>query len=115
MTKRILIVEDDNAMARLLSDNLKYEGFLVETCDSGRKPASRLSRNSAVESSEVYALPATPASRSCAESGSPPAAIARALASARRAASASVRPRRLNTVSTRPDVRTQPAPSSRES
>jgi len=37
MTKRILIVEDDHAMARLLSDNLKYEGFLVETCDSGRK------------------------------------------------------------------------------
>jgi two-component system, OmpR family, alkaline phosphatase synthesis response regulator PhoP len=36
MTKRILIVEDDNAIARLLTDNLEYEGFLVETCDSGR-------------------------------------------------------------------------------
>ena len=36
MTKRILIIEDDKAMARLLSDNLEYEKFLVETCDSGR-------------------------------------------------------------------------------
>jgi len=44
MTKRILIVEDDNAMARLLSDNLKYEGFLVETCDSGRKTLAAVKR-----------------------------------------------------------------------
>jgi DNA-binding response OmpR family regulator len=36
MTKRILIIEDDTAIARLLSDNLEYEGFLVETSDSGR-------------------------------------------------------------------------------
>ena len=36
MSKRILIIEDDNAIARLLTDNLEYEGFLVETCDSGR-------------------------------------------------------------------------------
>ena len=44
MTKRILIVEDDNAMARLLSDNLKYEGFLVETCDSGRNALAVVKR-----------------------------------------------------------------------
>ena len=35
MTKRILIVENDKAMARLLSDNFEYEKFLVETCYSG--------------------------------------------------------------------------------
>ena len=33
--KRILIVEDDKAIARLLRDNLEYEGFVVETCDNG--------------------------------------------------------------------------------
>ena len=35
MTKRILIIEDDKAIARLLRDNLEYEGFVVETCDNG--------------------------------------------------------------------------------
>ena len=35
MAKRILIVEDDKAIARLLRDNLEYEGFVVETCDNG--------------------------------------------------------------------------------
>jgi DNA-binding response OmpR family regulator len=35
MAKRILIVEDDKAIARLLRDNLEYEGFVVETCESG--------------------------------------------------------------------------------
>ena len=34
--KRILIIEDDKAIARLLRDNLEFEGFVVETCDSGR-------------------------------------------------------------------------------
>jgi len=34
--KRVLIVEDDKAIARLLRDNLEYEGFVVETCDNGR-------------------------------------------------------------------------------
>src|ERR1700730_18587686 len=44
MTKRILISEDDRAMARLLSDNLAYEGFLVETCDSGRNALAVVKR-----------------------------------------------------------------------
>src|SRR3954454_4627765 len=35
MAKRILIIEDDKAIARLLRDNLEYEGFVVETCDNG--------------------------------------------------------------------------------
>ena len=44
MTKRILIIEDDKAMARLLSDNLEYEQFLVETCDSGRNALAAVRR-----------------------------------------------------------------------
>ena len=44
MTKRILIIEDDKAMARLLSDNLEYEKFLVETCDSGRNALAAVKR-----------------------------------------------------------------------
>ena len=35
VTKRVLIIEDDKAIARLLRDNLEYEGFVVETCDNG--------------------------------------------------------------------------------
>jgi len=35
-SKRVLIIEDDKAIARLLRDNLEYEGFVVETCDNGR-------------------------------------------------------------------------------
>ena len=35
MAKRILIVEDDAALARVLSDNLKFSGFEVETVDDG--------------------------------------------------------------------------------
>ena len=31
VTKRVLIIEDDKAIARLLRDNLEYEGFVVET------------------------------------------------------------------------------------
>jgi DNA-binding response OmpR family regulator len=35
VAKRVLIVEDDKAIARLLRDNLEYEGFVVETCENG--------------------------------------------------------------------------------
>ena len=35
MTKRILIVEDDVVLARVLRDNLVYEGFKVETVADG--------------------------------------------------------------------------------
>ena len=35
MKKRILIVEDDTALARVLSDNLKFSGFDVDTVDDG--------------------------------------------------------------------------------
>ena len=33
MKKRILVIEDDKGIARLLRDNLEYEGFAVEWCD----------------------------------------------------------------------------------
>jgi len=36
VAKRVLIVEDDKAIARLLRDNLEYEGFVVETCETGQ-------------------------------------------------------------------------------
>jgi DNA-binding response OmpR family regulator len=36
MSKRILIVEDDKAIARLLRDNLEFEGFHVEHSLTGR-------------------------------------------------------------------------------
>lgn len=35
MTKRILLVEDDRAIARLLRDNLTFEGFAVAWCETG--------------------------------------------------------------------------------
>jgi DNA-binding response OmpR family regulator len=44
MAKRILIVEDDKAIARLLHDNLEYEGFIVETCDDGRDALASVKR-----------------------------------------------------------------------
>jgi DNA-binding response OmpR family regulator len=44
MSKRILIIEDDKAIARLLSDNLEYEQFVVETCDSGRDALAAVKR-----------------------------------------------------------------------
>jgi two-component system response regulator RegX3 len=44
MTKRILIIEDDKAIARLLRDNLEYEGFLVETCENGRHALASVKR-----------------------------------------------------------------------
>ena len=34
--KRILVVEDDTAIARLLRDNLQYDGFTVEWAQTGR-------------------------------------------------------------------------------
>jgi DNA-binding response OmpR family regulator len=36
MNKRILIVEDDSSLTRLLRDNLVYEGFAVECASNGR-------------------------------------------------------------------------------
>ena len=44
MTKRILLVEDDKAIARLISDNLRFEGFSVEWCESGRNAAAAATR-----------------------------------------------------------------------
>jgi len=44
MSKRILIIEDDKAIARLLRDNLEYEGFVVETCDNGRNAIPTVKR-----------------------------------------------------------------------
>lgn len=41
MTKRILIIEDDKAIARLLRDNLEYKGFWSRraTTDATRSPS----------------------------------------------------------------------------
>lgn len=39
MTKRILLVEDDKALARLLRDNLAYEGFEVQWSERGETVA----------------------------------------------------------------------------
>ena len=36
-TKRVLIVEDDRAIARLLRDNLEYEGFAVDWAATGQE------------------------------------------------------------------------------
>ena len=41
MAKRILLVEDDKAIARLLADNLRFEGFTVEWCETGQPPVLR--------------------------------------------------------------------------
>ena len=40
MTKRILLIEDDNAIARVLCDNLVFEGFAVERSADGRNAAA---------------------------------------------------------------------------
>jgi DNA-binding response OmpR family regulator len=42
MSRRILIVEDDEAMARLLVDNLRFEGFAVEHARDVPETLSRL-------------------------------------------------------------------------
>ena len=44
MAKRVLIVEDDKAIARLLRDNLEYEGFVVETCENGHDAVASVRR-----------------------------------------------------------------------
>ena len=44
MSKRVLIIEDDKAIARLLRDNLEYEGFVVETCEDGRNALASVKR-----------------------------------------------------------------------
>src|SRR5262245_39774963 len=41
MTKRILIVEDDRALAQILRDNLAFEGFEVECVADGNLALSR--------------------------------------------------------------------------
>ena len=41
MKKRILIVEDDAALARVLSDNLTFSGFDVEHVDDGAEVIRR--------------------------------------------------------------------------
>jgi DNA-binding response OmpR family regulator len=46
MTKRVLIVEDDPSIARLLRDNLEYEGFLVEWAADGREALDKAQRSS---------------------------------------------------------------------
>jgi DNA-binding response OmpR family regulator len=40
MSKRILVVEDDPVIARLLQDNLTFEGFAVSACNRGEKALS---------------------------------------------------------------------------
>ena len=42
MKKRILVVEDDAALARVLRDNLTYDGFEVDCVASGHSALSRL-------------------------------------------------------------------------
>src|SRR5262249_10399969 len=42
MKKRILIVEDDAALARVLADNLTFAGFEVETVDDGDEVVRRM-------------------------------------------------------------------------
>jgi DNA-binding response OmpR family regulator len=43
MAKRLLVVEDDAAIARLLQDNLVYEGFHVECAVDGRQALDKAS------------------------------------------------------------------------
>ena len=44
MSKRILLVEDDSAIARLISDNLRFDGFSVEWCDDGKNAVAAAAR-----------------------------------------------------------------------
>jgi DNA-binding response OmpR family regulator len=41
---RILLVEDDKAVARLIADNLRFEGFTVEWCGSGTQTVAAAAR-----------------------------------------------------------------------
>jgi DNA-binding response OmpR family regulator len=42
MSKRVLIVEDDKAIARVLRDNLQYEGFAVDWSETGGDVLQRI-------------------------------------------------------------------------
>jgi DNA-binding response OmpR family regulator len=42
MAKRILIVEDDESLTRLLRDTLVYEGFAVDCADNGTQALARV-------------------------------------------------------------------------
>ena len=44
MAKRILIVEDDAALAKVLADNLSLDGFVVEWSASGDDAPGRRAR-----------------------------------------------------------------------
>jgi two-component system response regulator VicR len=42
--KRIMIIEDDQAIARLLCDNLRFDDFTVEWCESGAEAVTAVAR-----------------------------------------------------------------------
>jgi len=42
MNKRILLIEDDKAIGRLMRGNLQYEGFDVEWCETGGQAEEKL-------------------------------------------------------------------------
>lgn len=42
MNTKVLLIDDDKAMARLLQDNLEFEGFQVEWSDTGRDAVQRV-------------------------------------------------------------------------
>ena len=44
MTKRVMIIEDDPSIARLLCDNLEFEGYLVEALHTGRNALTAIKR-----------------------------------------------------------------------
>lgn len=44
MTKRVMIIEDDQSIARLLRDNLEYEGYVVEALHTGRNALTAIKR-----------------------------------------------------------------------
>jgi two-component system response regulator VicR len=46
MNNRVLIVEDDKSIARLLRDNLEYEGFSVEWASNGQEALQKAHRHS---------------------------------------------------------------------
>jgi DNA-binding response OmpR family regulator len=44
MNKRILVIEDDKAIGRLICDNLRFDGFDVEWCEIGQEVVSSVAR-----------------------------------------------------------------------
>lgn len=44
MSKRVLIIEDDRSLARLIKDNLEYEGYTVEWAASGQDALDKAQR-----------------------------------------------------------------------